>query len=348
MSEPSLPAPDPALSANLYCAGRLDEVIHGCVAPFWREARAGGARLRLARYLRGGEHLKIRIHAPEEASADLHAALEGAAQSFLAALGPAPAPDERRRDASPPIDLEDEAPDNHPDRQFLWTHYRRSHVELGDRPFLDDDAYVARMALCHAEAAEKVLAALQPDAQGSVPFRARQNTLLKAVVVAVASLGWGPEQRSDYLAYHRNWLLRFVLGQGRQGPELGAELVGRLDVGVKKLGPALDAYRKLTDAHFGVAAEPGPEGPDASWRAAIRALDRHLAPFAGKPGYQIDPFAPHPTFPALFKVLHGLGNQLGLKPSDEAFAHHLLLGLSGRDEARHRFTIEPPAPPVEP
>jgi hypothetical protein len=31
------------------------------------------------------------------------------------------------------------------------------------------------------------------------------------------------------------------------------------------------------------------------------------------------------TFPPTFKILHGLANQVGMPPLQEAFVHHLLL-----------------------
>jgi hypothetical protein len=348
MSESMLPSPEPSLSASVYCAGRLDEVLHRCVAPFWQGARgsaSGRAYIRLLRYARGGEHLKIRIHAPEALSPGLGASLEVAVRSYLDGLAGTPAEHvERPRDAAPPIDVEDESPTAHPDRGFLWTHYRRSHVELGGKPLLDDDAYVSRMVLCQAEAAERVLSALKPEPQGGVPFRIRQNTLMKSVITALAALPWSPERRSAYFAYHRDWLVRFSLAQGNQGPEKAAEAVARLDANLQRLGPGLEVYRKAAEARWGRADE-GPaslDDPDARFRAAIVELYRYLSPLAENPGFQVDPFAVEPMFSALFKVLHALGNQLGLKPSDEAFTHHLLLHISGGGE-RHGFAHDPSA-----
>jgi hypothetical protein len=346
MSESMLPSPEPSLSASVYCAGRLDEIIHRCIAPYWREVRGAGpdrAYIRLLRYARGGEHLKIRIHAPEAMSPGLGASLEAAVRSCLDGLPGAPAERaERPRDAAPPIDVEDESPEAHRDRSFVWTRYRRSHVEFGGKPLLDDDAYVARMVVCQAEAAERVLSALKPEPQGGVPFRVRQNTLLKSAIVAVSALPWSPEHRSAYFAYHRDWLVRFSLAQGNQGPEKAVDAVARLDANLQRLGPGLEVYRKAAEARWGRADEGAAplDDPDARFRAAIGELHRHVAPFEGKPGYQVDPFAVEPMFSALFKVLHVLGNQLGLKPSDEAFAHHLLLHVSGGGE-RHGFAHDP-------
>jgi hypothetical protein len=343
MSSAPLPLPDPLLTANVYCAGRLDEVLHRAVAPFWRGFRAehpdSPAYLWCVRYPRGGEHLKLRLHAAEALRSSLRSSLEAAVSEALATLGTAPiAPAPPRPDGALPIDVEDESAEARPDASFLWTRYRRSAVSLGGGPLLDDDRYVGLLTRCLGAGCEKALDALQPDAQGNVPFRARQIALLKAVISGMASLGWSPERRSSYLAYHRNWLLRFVLTQSRQGPEMADEWLSRFDVNVARLGPARATLQATADAQWrGNTVDPGADDP---WRESLRALGDHVGGFAGQPGYQIDPFSSDPVFPALFKALHGLGNQLGLKPSDESFTHHILLRLSAGEE-RFGFSLEP-------
>jgi len=341
-----LPAPEPSLSANIYCAGRLDEVIYRAIAPFWQSVRASAperAYLRLLRYTRRGEHLKVRIHAPEALTAGLRASLEAAVLPCLDAT--APAAQGRPLAAAPPIDAEDEAAELQPDRSFVWTHCRRSHVEFGGKPLLDEDAYVGGMVLCQSEASERVLAALKPDAEGNVPFRVRQNTLLKAVMSGVAALPWSPEQRRGYFGYHRDWLVRFSLAQGNQGPEKATESIARFDANLARLGPGLEAYRKAAESQWARSGEGAPprEEADGLWQEAVRTLHGVVAPFARNPAYRVDPFAPELMYSALFKVLHTLGNQLGLKPADEAFAHHLLLHVAGGHEG-HGFAHDPPAP----
>ncbi len=354
MVNPPQPEPDPALTASVYCAGRLDEVIYRGVSPFWRAARLHDperrAYLWIVRYMRGGEHLKIRVHAPEELRPLLRSSLETAVSELLASLADVPIPPaEPRAGAAPPMDAEDEAPEGHPDRSLLWTQYRRSHIALGGKPFLDDDAYVARITECMGAGCEKTLAALQPDAQGVIPFRARQITLLKAAMSAAAAAGWSPEHRSAYFAYHRNWILRYAITQLRKGAEAAEEHLSRFDANLAKIGPTLNALQKTADATWtrAGAEEPKHADNDEWWLAAVRELARYLAPFAGRPGYQVDPFADDPAFPAVFKVLHGLANQLGLKISDEGFAYHILLRLSA-GEARYGFTLEPPSASAAP
>src|SRR5512132_224789 len=215
MSSAPLPLPDPLLTANVYCAGRLDDVLLRGVAPFWRGVRAEypeqQAHLWFVRYLRGGEHLKLRLHAPEALREALRSSFEAAVRAHLDTLGSTPiASAPPREGGALPIDVEDEGTEVHPDPSFLWTHYRRSAVSFGGGPLLGDDRYADLFTRCLGAGCEKALA-LQPDAQGNVPFNARQIALLKAVISGMASLRWSPERRSAYFAYHRNWLLRFVL-----------------------------------------------------------------------------------------------------------------------------------------
>lgn len=352
MSTAPLPLPDPLLTANVYCAGRLDDLLLRGIAPFWRRFRAEHpdeqAYLWFVRYLRGGEHVKVRLHAPEARREALRSSFEAAMREHLAVLAPAPsAPAPPRANSALPIDVEDEGTEAHPDPSFLWTQYRRSAISFGGGPLLDHERYVDLFTRCLGAGAEKALA-LQPDAQGNVSFNARQIALLKAVIGGLASLRWSPERRSAYLAYHRNWLLRFVLTQSRQGPEAAAEWLSRFDVNVQKLGPSLATLQATADAQWR-RPEPEPEAADPSegdpWRASLRSLSAYVGGFTEEPGYHIDPFAPDLVFPALFKALHGLGNQLGLKPSSESFAYHLLLRLSAGEE-RFGFFMEPPEPAV--
>ncbi len=144
---------DPVLTASLYCAGRLDEVLHQVVAPSWRTIRQldrdAGAYLWTVRNAEGGEHLEVCLHGPESLAVPARALLQRAADAFFA----------------------------DDDCSLVWTRYRRSHVALGGGPFLDDDGYVGRITRCLAAGCERVLL-LEPDATGKIPQRLRQVTLL--------------------------------------------------------------------------------------------------------------------------------------------------------------------------
>ncbi len=135
-----LPAglPDPVLTANVYNARRLDDLLLRGVSDFWQRVRSQDperlCKLWFVRYSRGGEHLKLRIHGPAGRLAFFREQLEEAVTRYFAmpagategrAAGKAQA---RRRSHSsmPKTGVED-----HPDRSLLFTDYQRSFISLG-------------------------------------------------------------------------------------------------------------------------------------------------------------------------------------------------------------------------
>lgn len=317
--------PDPILTANLYCEGRLDELVYGVVAPAWRELRQHdpdrAGYLWLVRYAKGGEHLKVRLHGPAELRAGMELLLSEAAEIFFRKLGP-PVPDSARKDrlGVPPIDPEDRVEGGHADRSLLWTTYQRSHVSLGGQPFLGDDRYAALLTASLGEACENVLAALQPAEDGAVPARLRQTTLLKGLISGLAGLDFQDGQHASYLGYHRDWLVRYQLLQGGGSPGKETEVLAHFDDQAGKMGPTLERLRHVASTEWN-----GDGGNAGSWRHSLASLAGYVAGFREDPAYHVDPYAPGPVFPALFKALHGFANQLGLNMMDEAFTHHLLL-----------------------
>jgi hypothetical protein len=154
--------PDPLLSANLYCAGRLGEALLRVVGGFRRDllARVGAepGYVWVMRYAKGGEHLKIRVHGPESQRPLIRELLAASAESYLADLGaPDPSAPRRTRELAPPIDREDQTSTDYPDRTFLWTTYERSQISLGYRPYMSDDVYVALLTRCMGRGTEILL-----------------------------------------------------------------------------------------------------------------------------------------------------------------------------------------------
>jgi hypothetical protein len=319
--------PDPVLTASLYCVGRLDQAIFHAVALFWRELRRHDPErlcyLWLMRYGKGGEHLKVRIHGPESLRPLIRGLLEEKAARFLDSLPEAEAPPSRTRQRVPAIDAEeDEVDGGRPDRTLLWTTYRRSPVSLGGKPFLLDDRYAALLTRCLASACERVLA-LQPYADGSLPHRVRQGALLKALIRGLAALGFPAGKRVEYLAYHRDWLLRYVLPQiWRSEAEAVEHLQRRLDEQMAGMAGSRLPLRRALDE------DSTESGPDMDWERSLSGLLAYVSPLCRDPDYRLDPFASDPVFAPVFKVFHGLANQLGLRQRDEAFAHHLLLRMA--------------------
>jgi hypothetical protein len=314
-------SPDPSETANVYCAGRLDDLIAQGILPFWNELQHHDPqrcwRLWLVRYGCGGEHLKVRLHGPEEQRPLVRRLLADAVHAFFAGLGPAP-PSVAARSDAPPIDAEDSVAVDYPDRTLLWTSYRRSQISLGSEPYLLDNRYTALLTRCLAEGTDRTLDSLSGG--GTTSHSLRQTTLLKALISGLSVIGPAADGRLSYLAYHRDWLLRFTLLKSRADSAKAAELLAHFERRIETMGPTLDQLRRI------VATEAtGDEGVDTSWRGALRNLLEYITPLGLDPRYHVDAYASEPNFVPLFKVFHGLANQLGLKMLDEAFAHQLLL-----------------------
>jgi hypothetical protein len=293
------------------------------VAPV-RSALPPGAFLWTLRYAKRGEHLKVRVHAPEGERERLRREIEERAASALAALAPLPAEQRLSRSDSPPIDAEDSLPDEAPDLAFEWTGYRRSPVTLGGEPFPRDDEYVARFTRCLGAGTDVVLAALPPAFGDELPHRLRQTTLLKSLLNAFAALEWPAERRREYLDFHRDWLLRYLLARSNADLERGgipAETLARFDAKAAAMPQVLAALSRIAAAGGEAAADDGATG---GWAGAVRQLAADVEARLDQPAYRIDPFTDELVFPPLFKAFHGLSNQLGLNMPEEAFAHHLL------------------------
>jgi hypothetical protein len=321
---------DPVLTASIYSNRGLDELIYGAIASFRARLRehdpAAAWSLWMVRYSRGGEHLKVRLHGPAQERELVQRLLEEAVEAHFAAL-PKPSKGVVRisRPDAPPIDPEDEALGDRPDRTLLWTGYRRSHVNLGPLPFLADDRYAELFTTALARGADLVLDALRPDAEGKIPGTLRQRALVLGLVNGIAALRFAAEDRAAYLAYHRDWLIRFNVADQEKEEELRA----RFDHRVEGMAPALEQVRRIAEAEW----EAGSGLPAAGWREAVSALFAYLARFRGNPEYRVDPFTDDAAFPPLFKIFHALANHLGVGMFDEAFVHHLLLRATAADLA---------------
>lgn len=336
--------PDPVATASIYCADRLDHVIDHCVAPFWRAVteRDGGehAYLWMMRYRRGGEHLKVRIHAPDPMGPVLRTELEQAARSYLDTLEGAATDGRDSADpAVPPVDVEDEVTEPYPDRSFLWTRYRRSPVSFGAEIFLANDRFAAIFTRAMSHGSARVMAAMRADDGAKVPFRARQAAVLKAVISGLSAVDWDQAMRASYLSYHRDWLLRYMTARMHGGREHADALLARFTSIMEKMGPVLRAVEQTIAAQWS-PAHGDARRPSGDWAGSLRDLADHVSRSVCYAGQVIDPFACDPAFPALFKVIHGLANQAGFKALDESFVYHMLLQLyaPGTDAG---FAVEP-------
>lgn len=338
--------PDPAFSANIYCAGRLDEVIHRVLAPFWAAAgrQEKGAYLWLMRYAKTGEHLKLRLHGPAGAE-KLIEKLGAELERYFGELPPAePEAVRKSTPTATPIDAEDQEPQDQPDRSWRPTRYKRSAIPFGYSPWVDDPVYVALMTRAFAAGTESLFGKLATGADGRAPHSLVQGLLIQAILDGLAALGLGAAERGDYLAYHRDWLLRATLkntAASAVGPEKMAELVARFDRQAAGLGDA--ALARIGEAARRRFASEAADEARNPWQVALAELRAYVDGAAGEPRRHIDPFADDPRFPPFFKAFHVFANQLGLNPLNEAFAHHLLLraAVDGKDAPPRPVVLRP-------
>ncbi|HEV7507440.1 MAG TPA: lantibiotic dehydratase C-terminal domain-containing protein [Thermoanaerobaculia bacterium] len=337
----ALQRPDPVATANIYCDRLQDEFLYRVIFPFWQELSKSDPRdspyLWFVRYPKCGEHVKIRIHCEDFNKLFLRTKLQEMTSKFFSALPPAE-PLEPRRDGKgvPPIDAEDYAETDYPDRTLLWTGYRRSHVSLGGKPFLDDDLYAVLLTSCLGRGAAMVLAALKPGPEGQYSHSLRQTILLRLLIGGLASLGFPSEKCADYLAYHRDWLIRFTLLTTQAGIEKSAGLLAHFDQRAEQMGASLDRLKSTAFGEWtGEAHDRKTESLDDRWRSSLADLLGYVSLFRENPDYRLDPFASDPVFSPVFKVFHGVANQLGLGMLNEALAHHLLFRATGIDAVGH-------------
>lgn len=334
--------PDPSLSANVYCSGRLCEVIAHLVGPFWRQYRClspeGSTYVWILRYARCGEHLKIRLHGSDSEVPLLRELLMAAQESYFARYGSPPIEEKRiSRPDAPPIDAEDRETADHPDRTFLWTDYGRHHVSLGYRPFLQDNCYVALLTRCLGHGTEVILERLASGPDGKCPYAIQKALWLDLIPAGLRAASLTSHDRTLYLLYHRDCLLRHLRKQRHwtDGATVMARLISRLDQRVEQQESKGQELAKAVAEAWGTSS-PDLEGNLAACFEALRALSSYVSPFLSDSSFQVDPFAEQPLFSVLFKFFHGIANQIGLDPLNEAFLHHLLLRKAGEPELRHR------------
>lgn len=317
-AEDFLRIPDPTLSANIYAASLLNELLQRAVGPFWCEALEishNRTLLWTLRYVRRGEHLKIRIHAPCETREHLQRSLENYVRHFFDEVRAVPLPPRIVRSDVPTIDFEDELESLAPDRSLIWTTYRRSHVSLAGVPWLKDDLLVAHSCKCLGSGCEVMLNAMKSDPNPST--EKAQKLLLKLLCEGLSALSWSFDDTVNYLQYHRDWLVRFFVPEPIARERFLDELKG-LRPGEQFSGQIWRFFRRKHDA----TEQPSKFG---RFVPSLVSLAAYASVFNDVPEFQIDPFAVKAAFLPVFKVLHGVANQLGLPPLEEGRIYDVLL-----------------------
>jgi hypothetical protein len=325
------PAPsmaDPVVTANIYCSQYINELLRTAVAPFrsvMHDETDGHGFLWFFRYGKRGEHLKLRLHAPESHRGALHAGLEQTVSRFLETIDPVAPVDRISKSALPPVDVEDEPDEDYPDRAMLWTRYRRSPVVVGDPIYTQDDHHMARFTRAAAASADFLLGEVFPILREPTYLQRRQSSFLKLIIAGMAATDFAAATWPTYFTYHHDWLVRHLVAYSSLGVDaasLGAEIDGHLD----KARAAVPALAQVMAAQRAERRDGRPpSGPLGAWSDAVKSFFAYVQGYRGRPQYNRDPYTDDHTFLPLFKVFHACANQLGLRISNEAYLYRLLL-----------------------
>jgi hypothetical protein len=318
--------PDPILCASLFPRGSLDRAVAQVVRPFWRqlddEAADTGAYLWFLRYAKEGEHFKIRLHGPAEHRDRWAALLEQHAEACIrTADGEGP---EEARDGGylPPIDQDEgssETAGEDAGPRLAWTTYARRSLVMGDHRLLADDTYAALFTRALARGCELLLADWEEGDSESF-LRLRQRFFFHRIAGALSMLWPDEEERARYLAYHRDWLIRFATLQSRSGSRAARGILERYRRERERIGG------DLPDPGSGGSEDQDPGGRQERWWSSLVELRSYLLrQRCPELGGATDPFAPDLFSPALFRVLHNQANALGLNPTTEGLLFDLLL-----------------------
>jgi hypothetical protein len=319
---------DPVVTANIYCSQYINDLLRDAVAPFrsaMHDETSGRGFLWFFRYGKRGEHLKLRLHAPESHRGALHARLEQTVSRFLDTIDPAAPVDRLSKSALPPVDVEDEPDEDYPDRAMLWTRYRRSPVVVGDLIYTQDDHHMARFTRAAAASADFLLEEVFPASREPAYPQRRQSAFLKLITAGMAATDFAAATWPTYFSYHHDWLVRHLAAYSSLGVDaasLEAEIDGLLD----KARGAVPALARIMAAQRAARCDGGgSSGPLGAWSCAVQSFFAYVQGYRGRPEYDRDPYTDDHSFLPLFKLFHACANQLGLRVSNEAYLYRLLL-----------------------
>ena len=332
---PGLPTPviddhlpvDPNLTYSLYADGCLDDLLPHLLLPLRQRLRQADIKAFVwtVRYARRGRHLKLRLHVDEPSRSLVDRWLREMVQGYLVSIADQPEPNERSQlENIPVIDPEDADEGLAEDRRLVETRYQRSYVNLGGAPFLDHDPYALAMARALSQGLDGVLAGFEGGDPLPSLWQAddswRQKTLLKALLSGMpAALAVPGDDLAAYAEFHRDCLLRFYVSDPDE------DIATRGLFGRQLERSPIQALRALArKSHQPSAATDGSADPTDGWQSSLRDLRLYLDTFEGDPEYRTHPLAEKVSWPPIFKVFHGVANQIGMAPIREAFVHHLM------------------------
>ncbi|GMU07988.1 lantibiotic dehydratase C-terminal domain-containing protein [Corallococcus caeni] len=326
----------PSLSASIYCDGRVDEVIQTVMLPFrqWAQTHHPRTRLWLMRYLRGGEHLKVRLHGPPHSLAEARRELAARVAETFASWSP-PVPDERRRqnNQAPPLDPEDEDGVLKPDLTLHWTRYQHRPEQQGPLPLAATPGFASGYVACMVAATRTLFDHVaRPSGTAS-----RGTLLIRLIAEALTGLEWSPQEERAALLFHRDWLV-----SGTPHPAQVQEALAQRCQADEATLRRLEAFN--TDRHANRAAPR--ELPLFAWAVAAHldmARCTALASRRGPPVLSGD----RELFATLARVQHNAANVLGLSLGNELHVIQLFAeSLASVNDSTTRTRSAPPSAPT--
>ena len=206
---------------------------------------------------------------------------------------------------------------------------------LGEWPLGGEEVIVARYRACLELSTDVYLAAVSANGCTELPYAERESAVLELLLAGLPAMLPKESQWQDYLAFHRDWLVRYPVLQNGYGTSKASQILDLLDAQMEKVGQR--DFRTLAGATPCFVAGP----LRAAWSRSLSELATALAGRESDPRYQLDPFAHGPLFPTHFRLLHAVARQFGIALLDEAFLHHLVLKTLGSDAGRDRFCLAP-------
>jgi Lantibiotic biosynthesis dehydratase C-term len=328
-------APDPEgialslvpLSANIYFDRHLDDLLSSVLQPFryrFQEQGDATSMFWFSRYARGGEHLKLRLHVPQENWLPYKEDLSKQIEKLFAATPTGGAVERTSAPALPPVDEEDAVEGNYPDRTILWTCFRPSPITVGSPKYLGDSQFLKRFYLCMTAGCAAVLDFLSMES-ATPTSKWRQKSLMKLAITGLCALPLHPQEIPQYLTYHRDWLLRYLL-VSLSANTTAEQTLRRLDQQVAAMDATVASVSSVIRGQIWTAGEESETSLERSeLRLAFRDFFEYIVIFRGNPEYDLDPYTSDAAFLPLFKVLHGFANQVGVPIIQELYTYHLLL-----------------------
>jgi lantibiotic biosynthesis dehydratase-like protein len=315
--------PVPFLSASVYGQKQHDLLLDAFLRPFWSSSalRYAGGFFWTMRYGGGGEHLKLRLHGPEQYEAETRQALAAALDHFIASLPPSEL-GQTDPGLFPSIDPEDEEEGLRPDRFWRWTTFRPSPFVLGAEKLAQDPMLSGLYAHTQGAVAEIVLREVAPQRLETSFATSRQSLFIRMLIATFETLGFSTAEREAYLRHHHDWLVRFLIARAKSPETSSDTILAPMRERIANIGSTVAAIRQRLDSSVDGSC---PHPIFSFWQQRLRDFFAYVSTFRGNAAYDLDPYTKDYAFLPLFKLLQGACNQFGLRLKSELYVYHLLL-----------------------